>query len=341
MTDKSTLKIIPLATLVCLLPASFLMRKKIPTQCPPLKARSAAHPSAASPSRRPPKPSRHLSPLSLPAVAPFILFVSPPCGRRNTWEALLRGGAAPGLLAPLVLRAPLSLRCRSLRSQALRAGGWCCSCAALSRCCSWLPPLRCGRTPPLPFGLAVVAAARLAARRSCAVGRLRSLPACRFSPRPGLRRLRLRRCAPCPHRRLGLVAASVPLSSGGAAAWLVCRSSFGGCSRVARLVLLCVVLFLRFRLRRAFPAVAPSPPTLRFPASPWLSRAALLHSSAPLRRALSSLRSAPVIRSQRAAPSAVALCRLPLWYAAARSARHCARSSAPPTRAAADPRAGK
>lgn len=141
-----------------------------------------------------------------------------------------------------------------------------------------------GRTPPLRFALAVVAAARLAARRSCAVGRLRSLPACRSLPRPGLRRLPLRGCAPCPHRRLGLQAASVTVSSGGAAAWLVRRSSFAGCSRVARLVLLRAALFLRSRLRRAFPAVAPSPPSLRFPASPWLSRAALLPSSASLRQ---------------------------------------------------------
>lgn len=198
-----------------------------------------------------------------------------------------------------------------------------------------------GRTPPLRFALAVVAAARLAARRSCAVGRLRSLPACRSLPRPGLRRLPLRVCAPCPHRRLRARCRARHLvfrRCGGVVGYCC---SLGGCSCVARLVLLCVVLFLRSRRRRAFPAVAASLPSLRFPAAPQLSRAALLHSSAPLRRALSSLRSAPVIRSQRAAPSAVALCRLPLWSAAARSARHCARAQALCTRVAAAPRAGK
>ena len=196
----------------------------MPSADSPLRCASLRFP----PSRRPPKPTRHLSPLSLPAVAPLILFVSPfaPLGR-NTWAALLKGGKAPGLLAPLVLRAALSLRCRSLRSPALRAGGWCCSCAALRRCCSRLPPLRCGRTPPLPFGLAVVAAARLAARRSYAVGRLRSLPACRSFPRPGLRRLPLRVYAPCPHRRLRASSRGRPVFFGGAAAWLVRRSFFG------------------------------------------------------------------------------------------------------------------
>lgn len=266
-----------------------------------------------------------------PGKPPFLLIRFPLPSVARLRGALLGGQRSRSACSARSLRSPLApLSLAPLAG----ASGWR-LVLLLRRVVTLLLVAPFGRTPPLRFALAVVAAARLAARRSCAVGRLRSLPACRSLPRPGLRRLRLRRCAPCPHRRLGLEAASVALSSGGAAAWLVRRSSFGGCSRVARLVLPRVTLSLRFRLRRALPAVAPSPPSLRFPASPWLSRCAPLPLAArfpPLRfgRSLAARSSC----GGRALSPAAVVCRRSC-------APHCARSSAPPTRAAPSPRAGK
>ena len=277
------------------------MRKKLPTQCPPLIARSAAHPSAFPPFAARPNPPGIFPPCrSLRSLLLLCLFFPPLRSGQNTWAALLQGGKAPGLLAPLVLRAALSLRCRSLRSPALRAGGWCCSCAALRRCCSRLPSLRYGRTPPLPFGLAVVAAARLAARRSCAVGRLRSLPACRSSPRPGLRRLRLRRCAPCPHRRLRASSRGRPVFFGGAAAWLV-RRSFFVTAPAWRALCCCaspspfVPAPPGFPRRRCVPADAPLPGS----AAAVPRRAAALLRSAPSAALFPPLRSGHPLAARR------------------------------------------
>lgn len=142
-----------------------------------------------------------------------------------------------------------------------------------------------GRTPPLPFGLAVVAAARLAARRSCAVGRLRSLPACRSLPRPGLRRLPLRGCAPCPHRRLGLVPAVAPFSPA------VRRRGW-------------LLLLSWWLLLRGAPCAAARCPLPSFPAPPRFSRRRPVAAVAPLSGVAVAvpLRAAAAGRSLSSAP---------------------------------------
>lgn len=153
----------------------------------------------------------------------------------------------------LLLAAP-SAALRSHSSLGLRPGGRRCRPARGSS-------LLRGRSPPLPSRLSLLAAPGAA---SLAAAPLRSLPAPPFKASWPRSRLFLRRCG-------GVVGSSF---------------LFRGCSRVARLVLLRVALVLRSRLRRAFPAVAPSPPSLRFPASPWLSRCAPLSLAArfpPLR----------------------------------------------------------
>lgn len=169
-------------------------------------------------------------------LAPLSLA---PLAGASGWRlvVLLRRVVTFLLVAP---SAPL----RSHSSLALRAGGRRCRPARGSS-------LLRGRSPSLPSRLSLLSASGAA---SLAAARLRSLPAPPFMGSWPRSRLFLRRCG-------GVVG---------------CCCSLGGCSCVARLMLPRVVLFLRFRLRRAFPAVAPSPPSLRFPASPWLSRCAPL-----------------------------------------------------------------
>lgn len=284
----------------CTLSAGYDNQHSSPSADRPLRCASLRFP----PSRRPPKLTRHLSPLSLPAVAPLIMFVFPsaPLRSKHMGGALERGESSRSAcsarssrvpLAPLSLaslagasgwRLVLLLRrvvtlllvapfapLRSHSSLALRAGGRRCRPARGSS-------LLRGRSPSLPSRLSLLAAPGAA---SLAASPLRSLPAPPLRASGRVRHLGSRRCG-------GVVGSSF---------------LFRGCSCVARLVLLCVALSLRSRLRRAFPAAAASLPTLRFPAAPQLSRAALLRSSAPLRRALlpaaslwSSARSAPLLR---------------------------------------------
>ena len=200
----------------------------------------------------------------------------------------------------LLLAAP-SAPLRSHSSLALRAGGRRCRPARGSS-------LLRGRSPSLPSRLSLLAAPGAA---SLAAARLRSLPAPPLRASSRVRSVVFRRCG-------GVVGSSLFLR---------------GCPRVARLVLLRVALVLRFRLRRAFPAVAPSPPSLRFPASPWLSRCAPLPLAArfPPLRCGRSLAARSSCGGRALSPAAV-VCRRSC-------APDCARSSAPPTRAAAAPRA--
>lgn len=177
-------------------------------------------------------------------LAPLSLA---PLAGASGWrlEVLLRRVVTFLLVAP---SAPL----RSHSSLALRAGGRRCRPARGSS-------LLRGRSPSLPSRLSLLAAPGAA---SLAASPLRSLPAPPLRASGRVRHLVSRRCG-------GVVGSSF---------------LFRGCSCVARLVLPRVALFLRSRLRRAFPAAAASLPTLRFPAAPQLSRAALPRSSAPLRR---------------------------------------------------------
>lgn len=204
-------KIITPATLASLRQRFFRAQNSQHTalRCQPAPLRIPSRFPPAAPPHPPGKPPFLLIRFPLPSVARLRGALLG--GQRSRSACSARSSRSP--LAPLSL-APLA-----------GASGWR-LVLLLRRVVTVLLVAPFGRTPPLRFALAVVAAARLAARRSCAVGRLRSLPAGRSSPRPGLRRLPLRGCAPCPHRRLGLEAASVTLSSGGAAAWLVRRSFY-------------------------------------------------------------------------------------------------------------------
>lgn len=133
----------------------FFVRKTpnpMPSAASPLRCASLRAFPPAAPPHPPGKPPFFLNRFPLPSVA-------------RLRGALLGGASAPGLLAPLVLCVPLSLRCRSLRSPALRAGGWCCFCAASWRFCSWLPsvallPCPSGWRSSLPPGSRLVAPAR-------------------------------------------------------------------------------------------------------------------------------------------------------------------------------------
>lgn len=244
-------------------------------------------------------PPPQTPPAPLPPVAPFgrsIYFVCFSLRSKHMGSALKRGDSSRSACSARSLRCPLApLSLASLAG----ASGWR-LVLLLRRVVTLLLVAPFGRTPPLPFGLAVVAAARLAARRSCAVGRLRSLPACRSSPRPGLRRLPLRVCAPCPHRRLGLMPAVVPLSSGGAAAWLVRRFSFGAAP--AWRALCCCARPLPsfpappgFPRRRCVPADAPLPGS----AAAVPRRAAALLRSAPSAALFPPLRSGHPLAARR------------------------------------------
>lgn len=238
------------------------------------------------PSRRPLKLTRHLSPLSLPAVAPLIMFVFPSASLRSKHMsgALERGESSQAACSARSLRSPLApLSLAPLAG----ASGWRLAAAPSPRCnvpargslrsaAVALLPCAARWRSSLPPGSRLVAPPRSVA--------FAPFPLLRSSPRPGLRRLPLRGCAPCPHRRFRASGRgrSVVLRRCGGVVGL--PFLLRGCSRVARLVLPRAALFLRFRLRRAFPAAAASLPTLRFPAAPQLSRAALPRSSAPLRR---------------------------------------------------------
>ena len=186
----------------------FSCAKKIPTQCPPLIARSAAHPSALSPlppPRTPPAtPPFFLNRFPLPSVArlrgallggqalPVCLlrsFYASPSRSAVARSARRRFGLAAG--AASAPRRGVSARgsLRSHSSLALRAGGRRCRPARGSS-------LLRGRSPSLPSHLSLLAAPGAA---SLAAARLRSLPA------PPLRA--------CARGRA--------FFSGGAAAWLV------------------------------------------------------------------------------------------------------------------------
>lgn len=313
-------KIITPATLASLRQRFFRAQNSQHTalRCQPAPLRIPSRFPPAAPPHPPGKPPFLLIRFPLPSVARlrgallggaalpvcllrsfFALASSSAVARSARRRFGLAAGAAPAPRCDGAARGSL----RSHSSLALRAGGRRCRPARGSS-------LLRGRSPPLPSRWSLLSAPGAA---SLAAARLRSLPSPPLRARGRVRHLVFRRCG-------GVVGSSFLLRC---------------CSRVARLVLLCVVLFLRSRLRRAFPAVAPSPPSLRFPASPWLSRCAPLPLAArfpPLRfgRSLAARSSC----GGRALSPADVVCR--------RSCvPHCARSSAPPTRAAAAPRAGK
>lgn len=173
------------------------------TSTPPLPSADSPLRCAAlrfPPSRRPPKPTRHLSPLSLPTVAPLIMFVFPfaPLRSKHMGGSLERGESSRSACSARSLRSPLaplslaslagasgwrlvvllrrvvtlllaapSAPLRSHSSLALRAGGRRCRPARGSS-------LLRGRSPPLPSRWSLLAAPGAA---SLAAAPLRSLPA--------------------------------------------------------------------------------------------------------------------------------------------------------------------